>query len=150
MTSTMQIIAGSFLLFICSAIHLVMLVATIRMMRNVGSRFTSLVQDNTPGPDNHWGLLTAIAFAAVVAAHTIQVWLWAAAFVGLGALTEFSHALYFSLVTYTTLGYGDVTVSESYRLFAAMAAVTGLLNFGLSTAFLVGLMARLLPSKVND
>ena len=49
------------------------------------------------------------------------------------------------LVTYTTVGYGDVIVGPDYRLFAAMAAVTGLLNFGLSTAFLVGLFGRLLP-----
>ena len=69
--------------------------------------------------------------------HTIQVWLWAVAFVWGGALPTLSDAVYFSIVTYTTLGYGDITIGPESRIFGAMSAVTGLLNFGLSTAFLV-------------
>jgi len=64
-------------------------------------------------------------------------------------LPDFSDALYFLLITYTTVGYGDVTVGPDYTLYAAMAAVTGLLNFGLSTAFLVGLFTRLLPAELD-
>ncbi len=139
MTSALQIASGSVLLLLCSVIHLGILIGTAGTMRRIGSRFPKTHLRH------HWGFVTAIAFAAVVVAHTIQVWLWAAAFIVLDALTEFSDALYFALVTYTTVGYGDVIVGEGFRLFAAMAAVTGLLNFGLSTAFLVGLMSRLLP-----
>lgn len=95
-------------------------------------------------------MLTAFAFAAVVLAHTVQVWAWAATFIALGALTGFADALYFSLVTYTTLGYGDVTVGQDFRLFAAMAAVTGVLSFGLSSAFLVGLLARILSAHLRE
>lgn len=139
MALTTQIILGSCLLLACSGIHLGLLVMTASVLKRVGLRFS------TPHRVNHWGALTAIAFAIIVLAHTIQVWVWAVSFVALGALSNFADAIYFALVTYTTLGYGDVTVGQDYRLFAAMAAVTGLLNFGLSTAFLVGLLTKLLP-----
>ncbi len=135
----MQIISGSVLLLLCSVIHLGLLITTASFMRWISAHFPNTHLRR------HWGFATAVAFAAVVVAHTIQVWLWAAAFIALDALALFSDALYFALVTYTTVGYGDVTVGEGFRLFAAMAAVTGLLNFGLSTAFLVGLMSKLLP-----
>ena len=83
----------------------------------------------------------------VLFAHTIQVWIWAGAFMALKVLPNISDAIYFSLVTYTTVGYGDVTVGGGFRIFGAMAAVTGLLNFGLSTAFLVGLFDRMMPGR---
>lgn len=85
-----------------------------------------------------------VTFSLVVVGHAFQVWVWAIAFAVSGALPNMGEAIYFSLVTYTTLGYGDVTVSDGYRTFAAIGAVTGLLNFGLSTAFLVGLLGKLL------
>ncbi len=143
MTLAMQLITASILLMVCSGIHLGLLVVAAGVLRWAGSYFP------IPHRGNHWGMLTAIAFTTVIFAHTIQVWLWAVSFMVLGALTQFTDALYFALVTYTTLGYGDVTVSEGFRLFAAMAAVTGLLNFGLSTAFLVGLMTKILPTDIK-
>ena len=60
----------------------------------------------------------------------------------MGALSDPGEAICFSPVTYTTLGYGDIVVGSGFRIFAAMEAVTGL-NFGISTALLVGLYGRL-------
>ncbi|HEX9857748.1 MAG TPA: potassium channel family protein [Paracoccaceae bacterium] len=68
---------------------------------------------------------------------TAGVWLWAFAFRGLGVFGTFEEAMYFSLVTYTTLGFGDVLLPQEWRLLAGMAAANGLLNFGLLTALLV-------------
>jgi len=59
-----------------------------------------------------------------------------------GALPDWNTAVYFSLVTYTTLGYGDVVLGPGLRIFAAFSAVTGLLGFGISTAFLVGAIGK--------
>lgn len=53
------------------------------------------------------------------------------------AIASLEDAIYFALVTSTTLGYGDITLGSRWRLFGAMAAVNGLLTFGLSTAFLI-------------
>jgi len=70
------------------------------------------------------------------------VWIWSSGFVLSGALPDWNTAVYFSLVTYTTLGYGDVILGPGLRIFAAFSAVTGLLGFGISTAFLVGAIGK--------
>jgi len=71
------------------------------------------------------------------------VWIWSSGFVLSGALPDWNTAVYFSLVTYTTLGYGDVILGPAMRIFAAFSAVTGLLGFGISTAFLVGAIGHI-------
>ncbi|MEM7423837.1 MAG: ion channel, partial [Pseudomonadota bacterium] len=60
-----------------------------------------------------------------------------------GAIHSIEAAVYYTLVTSTTLGYGDITLDRRWRTLGAMAAVTGLLIFGLSTAFLIELMSGL-------
>lgn len=91
--------------------------------------------------------MLSTAVGAIVLTHSIQVWMWAASFLVLGALNTLETALYFSLLTYTTLGYGDITLGADFRLFGGFAAVTGLLTFGISTAFLVGLISRMFPKN---
>ena len=76
----------------------------------------------------------------------MQVWFWAFLFRSLDALEEWSDAVYFSLVTTTTLGYGDITLDPKFRVVGAMAAVAGLMTYGLSTAFLVGVASGLISS----
>lgn len=68
---------------------------------------------------------------------TIGVWLWAFAFLGLGVFATLEEAVYFSLVAFTTLGFGDVLLPVEWRLLSGMAAANGLLNIGVVTAFLV-------------
>lgn len=136
MSLILQINFGVAVLVFCSLLHFIAIVGAVKSLQQLSIRFDK----------PHWSMLIAIAFAAIVFSHIIQVWIWAGVFVALAALPNIDDALYFSIVTYTTVGYGDVTVAHEYRIFAVMAAVTGLLNFGLSTAFLVGLFARLLPN----
>ncbi len=137
MTTLTQILMGTLFLALCSTIHIVILAYAVKLLKTLGQRFGD---DETTA---RWIVLAAVGFATVVLSHTIQLWIWAIAFVVFDALPDLGDAIYFALVTYTTLGYGDVTVGADARVFAAMAAVTGLLNFGLSTAFLVGLVTRL-------
>lgn len=138
MTIFAQILFGSVLLGICSLVHISLLVLAIKLLRAMTG-----AQGVAPlGPLQSLKLIT-VGFSVVLLAHTIQVWMWAASFMVLDTFSNFSDAIYFSIVTYTTVGYGDVTVGGGFRVYGAMAAVTGLLNFGLSTAFLVGLFERL-------
>ncbi len=118
-----------------------MLVALVRSIAKHGHRLDYLSNQMS------YTVYLTVSIAVVILAHTIQVWTWAFSFVALGAIDEFGRAIYFSLVTYTTVGYGDVTVGPKFRVFGAMASVTGLLNFGLSTAFLVGLFTRMLEDE---
>ncbi|KAB7614391.1 two pore domain potassium channel family protein [Amylibacter sp. SFDW26] len=139
MTVLSQILLGTVILVLCSLIHSVILVWSINTLKSVASKLES---GNT---SLRIVIFTTIALTFVVLAHTIQVWVWAISFISFGALETLSDSIYFALITYTTLGYGDIVLGEAYRIYGAMAAVTGLLNFGLSTAFLVGLASRFLP-----
>jgi voltage-gated potassium channel Kch len=68
---------------------------------------------------------------------TVSVWLWALVFHGMGIFANLEEAMYFTLVTFTTLGYGDVLMPDEWRILGGLAAANGLLNFGLMTAFMV-------------
>ena len=94
-------------------------------------------------------LLVGMMIAAILASHGFQIWLWAAVWLALGAFVEMQEALYFSAVTYTTLGYGDIVLGPSIRLFSTFSAVSGLLSFGVSIVLLVGLVSRLLPDDIT-
>lgn len=92
-------------------------------------------------------LAVASVFLLFLLAHTVQIYLWALAFWSLGALQGYEAPIYFALVTYSTLGYGDLTLGSDFRIFGSMASICGVLMFGLTTAFLVGLFARVLDAK---
>lgn len=82
-------------------------------------------------------LVMAGVSLVVLGIITAGVWIWAFAFYGLGIFETLEEAVYFSLVSYTTLGFGDVLLEKEWRLLSGMAAANGLLNFGLLTALLV-------------
>ncbi|MFZ1470097.1 MAG: potassium channel family protein [Paracoccaceae bacterium] len=73
----------------------------------------------------------------VLAVITTGVWIWALAYWALGALPDLEHSVYFSLVSFTTLGFGDVLLDKDWRILSGMEAANGFLSFGLLTALLV-------------
>jgi len=74
---------------------------------------------------------------------SICAWSWAGVFLVAGVFQDLESALYFAIVTFTTLGYGDITLNSQWRILASFAAVDGLIIFGLNTAFLVEFTSRL-------
>lgn len=90
-------------------------------------------------------MLLCAGVLIILSAHTVTIWLWAATLHRTGDFSDFAESFYFSTVTYTTLGYGDIVLDPSARIFASFAAIAGLLTFGISAAFLVGLLVRLMP-----
>ncbi len=76
-------------------------------------------------------------------AHLVGVAMWGWLFLRLSLFETLEGALYFSIVSYTTLGFGDVLLAEEWRLLSGFAAANGLLLFGLSAAFLFDMTARL-------
>lgn len=67
----------------------------------------------------------------------IESWLWALSYVLLDAIEQLEAAAYFSMVTYTTLGYGDVVLAEEWRLLASFEAANGIIMFGWTTAIVM-------------
>jgi hypothetical protein len=86
-----------------------------------------------------------VTLLGLLGLHAAEIWVWAAAYVLTGALSDFDTALYFSSATYSTLGYGDVVLSPEWRLFGSVEGLNGLLLIGWSTAYLVSMSLRIGP-----
>lgn len=132
-----QVLWGTALLALCSVIHVALVSLAIRAMPRI------VAWEERFGPRLRVAITVGTAFAMIVGAHLAQVAIWAIVMIVFGSFETAEPAVYFALVTYTTLGYGDIVLGPDLRLFASFASVTGLLTFGLSTAFLVGLFGRL-------
>ena len=78
-------------------------------------------------------MLSAVMLVMLVG-NVIQMAIWATLFMIIGEFEQFAKALYFSSVTFATLGYGDVVLSEQWRLLSGVEAANGILMFGVSTA----------------
>jgi Ion channel len=88
-------------------------------------------------------LLLIVAVLGIVALHTVEIWSYAFVYILVGALDAFEPALYFSTVSFTTLGFGDIVLDHKWRILSAIEGANGLILFGWSTAFLISLMRKL-------
>ncbi len=92
--------------------------------------------------------LPAVAWTAIVLMmlHLVEVVVWALAYLLLlpgDHLDSFEKAAYFSVVTFSTLGYGDITLVEhDWRLLSGIEALVGILLVGWTTAFLFAVVQR--------
>ena len=69
-----------------------------------------------------------IVILIIILATLIESAVWAQTYIIVGSIKQFEEALYFSLVTYSTLGYGDITLSDSHRLLSAFDGKTSLID----------------------
>ena len=90
------------------------------------------------------------SFRFALAAHLVEIALWAAVFLMCGEFTQFGTAYYHSAVNYTTLGYGDVVMTPAWRLLGPLEAADGMLMFGVSTAIIFALIQRLIRDRFVD
>jgi len=74
--------------------------------------------------------------------HLFQVFIWAAVYYILREFEYFYQSFYFSIVTLSTVGYGDFTVHDNWKVFAGMEALIGPLLFGWSASFLFGTVSK--------
>ena len=93
-------------------------------------------------------VVLVMSFAFV--AHVIEVALWAWIFIKCGQFQDFGAAYYHSAVNYTTLGYGDVIMSSSWKLLGPLEAADGSLMFGVSTAMIFAVILRLIQTRFTD
>jgi len=87
-------------------------------------------------------VIFGVAFG-LFALHTVEIWLYAGLYRMLPTGTSFEEALYFSTVTYATIGYGDLTLPRDWRILGAIEGANGVILLGWSTAFFVSVVARL-------
>jgi Ion channel len=99
------------------------------------------VLESPSAPRRVWLLLRF--FLWIVLLHLIQVGLWAVVYWLAHEVPTLETAVYFSLVTYTTIGFGDVVLGPGWRVLAGIEGLTGVLLIGWSTAFVFAIVNRM-------
>jgi hypothetical protein len=94
--------------------------------------------------------LMALVTGIIAIAHLTQIALWAVAFLLCGQASTLEAAFCLSAQNFTAFGYGEVKLSERWRLLGPLEATNGLLFFGLSTAVLFAIMSRLIASRLRS
>ena len=95
----------------------------------------------------HWTVLFIFVAGWMVLLHLLEIGAWAVLFLSKGAMSDWPSALYFSAVTYTTTGYGDLVLPREWRLVGAVEALTGILMCGWSTGFFFAVVTRIFVSR---
>ena len=134
-----QILVGAAVSVCNIAIH-AFLMATVIWAARTGGAITTPRQSLR---------LIAVMIATVsflMAAHFAEVLAWSLAYAIVDAAPEGADLIYFAFVNYTTLGYGDVTPVERWRLLGPMTAMNGVLLFGWSTAVIFEVLRRALTT----
>lgn len=90
----------------------------------------------------HGSRLIGIVVLLLFLGHLLQFATWAALFLALDEFPDFATAFYHSAVNFTSLGYGDIVMSERWRLLGGLEAANGVLMFGLSAGAILSMMNR--------
>jgi voltage-gated potassium channel len=85
---------------------------------------------------------------AILVLHFLEILLWAASFRWL-CFPDWESAFYFSSVSYTTVGYGDVVLLRSWRALGPVESIMGILMCGFSVSFLFAIVTRLADYKTR-
>lgn len=132
-----QLVVGFLVSSINIVMHALVTVAAIGIARAAGYR-------RTAWPRLHlMGVMMATALVLIFT-HTLEIAVWSLFYALVGAAPEGTDLFYFAFVNYTTLGYGDVTPVQGWQLLGPMAAMTGILMFGWSTAVLFDVLMKTL------
>lgn len=136
-----QIFIGSVLICITIFIQVIFIEIAMKKMRKHAPKLMAHPKLHAPV------ILLTAATLWLLTALSLAIWVWAHAFNWLGAFETLEQSLYFSMVAFTTLGFGDVTLPQEWRLLSGMIAANGLVLFGLNTAFLIETLSRVLKSN---
>lgn len=121
------------------AVHLVGIFSLLHFLRRNAHRVGGSGSRDFIGQ----GALMLAVVLGIFLLHTIEVWIYALAYMAMGAFADFPTALYFSATAFSTLGFGDVVLDHDWRLFGSVEGVTGLILIGWSSAFLLSVTSRL-------
>jgi hypothetical protein len=97
-----------------------------------------------------WTWLFIRVATGVVLLQLMGIATWAVFYAATGALPDIQSAFYFSAVTYTTTGYGDIVLPSEWQLLGAIEALTGILMCGWSTGFFFAIVSRMFKRKTSS
>jgi len=116
-------------------IHALVMATVVQVARLTSAKSTSR-------PSLHLIAVMIVTVSVLMGAHALEVVVWSVAYAMVDAAPADADLLYFAFVNYTTLGYGDVTPVERWRLLGPLTAMNGVLLFGWSTAVIFEVLRR--------
>ncbi len=135
-----QLIYGAVLIAVTVLIHAVCLEGIIKVWRAIGIEI-----------EVRWrAIALSLTIIGIFASHIIQIWVWAIFYFSVEEIQTWESALYFSTSSYTTVGYGDLVLSEEWRLLGSIEAINGMILFGWSTAFIFAGVRRIYEHLYRD
>lgn len=142
-------------MLIAIGLGILLAVVTILIHAMGTSALIHVLQSKVKSFQNQFGDLKAFSISAsgLLVIHMIETTLWATIYylaVGGKKFVNFEEAVYFSTVTFTTLGYGDIVIDGRWRMLSACQAMTGLLVFGWSTALLFSVVERVWHRRFQE
>jgi len=95
-------------------------------------------------------LMLILAFFVLILLHLIETGIWGIFYYWRGLFPDFETSLYFSLGSYTTIGYGDVVLPQRWRMLGGIEGLSGVLLCGLSAAFVFALVNSAFQFRVQQ
>ena len=134
-----QLILGCFMIGLTVIIHAVALDRLVGLLEKLGPWSYKKFKHSWEVP------LMVFTVLGVFLTHILQIWIWGILFYYLepNILPTFEAALYFSASSFTTVGFGDVYLDETWRLLSSFEAANGFILFGWSTAFIFEIISKL-------
>lgn len=137
----LPLLLGSITVVVTMGIQVVAVVLIIRylivlMAKNKGAKFSFKFDTYS----------LSVVMLMLFAGHLLQITIWALLFMQLGEFDSLHTAFYHSAVNFASLGYGDIVMSEKWRLLGALEASNGVLMFGLSAGAMLSVMLRIFDS----
>lgn len=141
----MNLLLGSLFVFITMSIQVIVAVMMLRylvqIMQQPGNQSPSFRFDT---------LVISLVLVVLFVGHLGQIAIWAALFLYLGEFSDYLTAFYHSTVNFASLGYGDIVMSEKWRLLGGLEASNGVLLFGLSAGTMLAVMNNLFSRHRNS
>jgi len=131
------LLIGTLTIFVNMLVQVLAAVVLLRFFVNKGGRFmqTATILDDV--------FILSFALIVLFTANMVQCVLWALLFIFLGEFSDFATAFYHSTVNFASLGYGDIVMSEQWRLLGALEAANGVLMFGLTAGTMFAVMQNM-------
>jgi hypothetical protein len=120
---------------LCVMVHAMGMMAALRWLRQATARVDARFWIST------WLLVRVAGW--IILLHLVEIALWALFYAQGHGMPDLPSAFYFSAVTYTTTGYGDLVLPSEWRLVGGVEALTGILMCGWSAAFFVAVVTRI-------
>jgi Ion channel len=120
---------------LCVIVHAMGMTMSLRWLRHWAARMDGRFWFST------WLLVRTAGW--IILLHLVEIALWAFFYTWKHGMPDLQSAFYFSAVTYTTTGYGDLVLPNEWRLVGGVEALTGTLMCGWSAAFFFAVVSRM-------